>query len=294
LNFGKPTTITIRPRIGLATGMAKQKNYSIIWSLLSDDELDNFEQFGIGMNTNSVSFSKDLIWSEFTVALAYLLGLKRRTYQEGNHIDFAIGDLLNEGERLFGDKKVDEWIHEFQKLQRIRDLVLNQAGGMVIMLQTLEHDIKASLSLSPFEILKLNVSNFLSSDISKRKQTLGQLSKAIKRTNLFSKEFEERLNNLITKRDYFIHHLWIEQLRGNIGPTGLPSEEQMLGVGEYLTDLAKDVAYVNKVLKGLMVDLLNYYNPEKSSDLKAEHSLSSWSKYIPNFQDVIRIQGDDH
>lgn len=267
--------------------------YAIKWNLLTDDELHYLDKVGIERGPTGIAFSRDLSWNEFTLAFAYLTGLDRRTLQEGNHVAFAIGDCMIEGERLFGEERIQEWVDEFLRLRSIRDLVLNQVGGALILLQEVENDFKSCCSLAPLEGLNLSPGDFLSPDLSRRKQTMGHLAKALKDSRIFSGEFETRLTNLVNNRNHFIHHLWIEKWRQTSGPTGLPSEEEFFEVQSFVANLVKDALFVRDVLRGFTLELMRSYYPNRYVDPGPETPFASWSRYLPKFHEMIRKAGGE-
>jgi hypothetical protein len=117
-------------------------SYAIQWDLLSVGELDILEEAGVEMHPTGMNFKRTPTWEEFTLVFAYLWALKRRTFQEGNLIDCALGDCLNAGEEFFGWDKVDKWLKEFFPLIEMRDHILIMAGGTLIFLQMVELQIK--------------------------------------------------------------------------------------------------------------------------------------------------------
>ena len=260
--------------------------YEIKWDLLSDDELIFLDEAEIERLPTGIKFSRDLSWNEFTLIFAYLMGLERRTLQKGNHIAFAIGDCMIEGERLFGEERIQGWVDEFLKLRSIRDIVLDQVGGALILLQEIENDFRLCCSLAPLEGLKLSSNDFLSPDVSRRKQTLGYLAKALKDSGIFSEEFEARLTKLVHNRNHFIHHLWIEKWRQASAHTGLPSEEEFFQVQAFVADLVKDALFVRDVLRGFTHELMRSYYPDKYVDPSHETPFASWSRYVPNFHEM--------
>lgn len=263
---------------------------AIQWDLLSVDELDTLEEAGVEMLPLGMRFKRTPTWEEFTLVFAYLYALKRRTFQEENHIDCALGDCLNAGEKFFGWDKVDKWLKEFLPLIEMRDHILKMAGGTLIFLQMVEFQIKACCAQVSLKGLELTWDDVFSPDPSRRKKTLGQLARALKRSDAFDPEFEDRLTKFVNSRNQFIHNLWAEQLfeeaRRNDRTSGLPSKEQFEGIYEFIRSLIIEAYYMQNVFRGFFYELARARYPE--IEKKETFPLRSWTRYISEFREVLR------
>jgi len=268
-------------------------SYEIRWNLLSDDELDSLREVGVEMHSAGMNFTRTPTWEEFTIVFAYLSGLERRTNQKENHIAFAIGDCLNAGSDFFGESKVDEWLREFLKLQAMRDTILNMTGGTVIFLQEVEQQIKLCCAAIRLKGLKLTFEDFLSTDPSRRKKTLGQLIQALKQNGIFVPEFEERLTNFVNSRNEFIHNLWVEQGRHASNVSGLPPKEEFKAIYEFIQSLIREAHYIRNVFRGFQYDLMSGAEVINNLDKDTSSPFRRWAKYIAEFREVLRERPKD-
>lgn len=263
-------------------------NFEIQWNLLSDDELDFLQEVGVEMHPSGISFTGTPTWDEFTIVFAYLFNLERRTKQKENHIYFAIGDCYNAGSDFFGESKVDEWLHEFRKLQAMRDIILNMTGGTMILLQVVEQQIKLCCAAIRLDGLKLTFEDVLSTNPSRRKKTLGQLIKALKQNGIFVPEFEGRLTDFVNSRNEFIHNLWVEKIFYSSNVSGLPSKEEFDAIYKFIQSLIREAHYIRKVFRGFQYDLIRDAEESKNLDQDTLLPLHHWTKYIGEFRDVLR------
>jgi hypothetical protein len=135
----------------------------------------------------------------------------------------------------------------------MRDACLQLAGGLLILLQQLEEHIRLCCATLPSAAL--SVEDFFSDDSAKRRQTLGSLSRELKGAQVFSQDFEERLDKLVFMRNQFIHHLWVNQFRKNLSPSPFPSREEYELVLSALRALAVEASYFDAVFKGFRYEL---------------------------------------
>ncbi|MGD8457009.1 MAG: hypothetical protein PVF83_11530 [Anaerolineales bacterium] len=263
-------------------------SFKIRWELLSDDELDFLNSVGLIRHDSGVEFSRKLSWEDYCQVLAYLLGLDRRTIQEGNLIAGAIGDCINNGEELFGKDKIGDWLHEFMILRNKRDLILNMVGGTVIYLQQVEYEVKSVCALAKLDGLNIMVEDVLSRNPKRMKKTLGQIAKVIKKTDIFNFEFEQRLTDFVGKRNDFIHNLWIDTIFEGTDQSGLPSEKEYERIYNFLKTIIKDARYVQNVFRGLYIQLKPTRDTESNHDVMNDEPLGSWVRYLPLLHSALR------
>jgi hypothetical protein len=265
--------------------MKNQISYQIRWDLLDDDEIDFLDRIGTKRLPSSIEFSKIPNWEDYCLAFAYLIGLETRTHEEGNHIKFAISDCANFGDKIFGQEKVEKWYEDYFKLRNIRDFTLNRAGGVLIYLQLVENEVKLTCSILKLKHLNLTIKDFFTDDPNWRKVTLGQLALAIKKNQIFNEEFEIRLGRFVDLRNDFIHNLWVSKKYKEETKSGLPSEKEFLRINNFISSMIKEATYVRNVFRGLQYQMM----PSKlKADSNESMTFSSWAKYIPYFQGVIR------
>ena len=130
--------------------------------------------------------------------------------------------------------------------------------------------------------------DFFSDDPAKRRQTLGRLSREIKGSQVFSKEFEERLDKLVFMRNQFIHHLWVNQLRKNTSPSPLPSREEYDIIMSALRALAVEASYFDAVFKGFRYELAIRITGTPPSPEEDPTPAARWTRYIELFHGVLR------
>ena len=131
--------------------------------------------------------------------------------------------------------------------------------------------------------LTLTLEDFQSTDIRRRRQTLGQLKAALLGTFAFSEEFEQQFNRFVGDRNQFIHTFWVGETK--IDPrVGLPSEDhftEKLGAMFSLMSQARDTEFV---FRGLFSSIGEAF-PEQA---KSQESRFPWKRYIPNFKATLR------
>ena len=254
----------------------------INWDLLTEDELDLFQGCGVKMFPMGIEFARPLAWEEFIHIFACLFDLKSRTNRPDDPIDWALGDCINLGEQYFGEERVDQWLRDFEVLHFYRDKILKMAGGTLIYLQVIENRVKFCCAAMRVKGLNLTLDDFLSLDSSKRKSTLGRMNKALKDTNLFTTEFEDRLEHFVVMRNDFIHNLWAEQAR-RVGQA-IPSKEEQKEIHDFIGELIKEAQYMDRVFRGLQYEITSTW----ASDVGVEPLFSTWDRYVPEFREVLR------
>jgi len=265
-------------------------SYAIQWDLLLDDERDFLESVGVELIPSGMRFTRHPTWEEFCWTFAYFFGVRNRTLQEGNHIDFAIGDCLLAGQEYFGEETVDKWAKSFLRLNAMRNHTLGLTGATLIALQMVEEQIKLCCAIVRPRGLRLTLDDFLSPDPSRRKQTLGQLTRALKKSDIFDSTFEDRLTVFVNNRNKFVHNLWVEQARSK-EESGLPSEDEMREVHDFLVSLIRETQYVLGIFRGFHYAITGGYATTLGKEPEAL-TLAQWTRYIPGFKKVLRKQSD--
>lgn len=176
-----------------------------IWSYFSEGEKIALQNIGVEINIRGVRFSTAPSWRDFTLTFAYIAGLSRRFPNDPDRFGFAIGDCILEGNRYFGEKKVDTWLAEFEQVMKLRDVALNMTGGLLIHLQQVENSLRGCCAYLNIEGIEIAPSDLFSADRKKRAFTLGRMARGFQRAGAFSQEFEQRLGNFVDDRNYFIH-----------------------------------------------------------------------------------------
>jgi hypothetical protein len=260
-------------------------SYQIQWGRLIEEDQDFLKSLGIETGPSFVRFTRDLTWDEITLVFGRLDGLRRRTPDaEGDHVNFALGDCLNEIKRLFGRERAELFMQEYPRLSNFRDHVLTMAGATLIYLQTVENMIKlccASLGI------KLTLADFLSDDPDRRRVTLGQMKHALLKSGAFSfsGDFEAELGRFVHDRNEFVHYLWVED-SGENPVTGLPSEDDLARIEDRIQSLLAQAHRMERIFKG-MWGAIGAGKARQESDAS---SLTPWLKYIKEFESVLDEQ----
>jgi hypothetical protein len=188
-------------------------DYSIPWDLLPEDDAEFFDRAGIERGPAFLKFNRDLTREEVAALCERLWNFRTIIPDaEDNHINFAIGEALNEFSRLFGEDEGEHFIKEWTRFATIRDKTLKITGGALIYLQNVEHQIKGCCATLNLKGLNLTLEDFQSTDSTRRRQTLGQLKSALIGTSSFSAEFEDQFNTFVKDRNEFVHTLWTKDM----------------------------------------------------------------------------------
>jgi hypothetical protein len=270
---------------------SKRTSAAILWQLLTAAEAEFFQDIGANLLPVGAEFTKPLTWAQFTIAFSHIMGLKLRSPRRGTLINFAIGDCLKAGEQLFGRKQVRRWLREFRLFLDMRDSSLRLAGGLLILLQQLEEHIRFCCAILPSA--RLSVEEFFSDDSTKRRQTLGRLSRELKGAQVFSVDFEERLDRLVATRNHFIHHLWVDQLRKSASPPPLPSPHEYDAIMTALRALVVEAAYFDGVFQGFRYDLASQVTGAPPSPEEDPTPAARWTKYIELFHGALRERASE-
>jgi hypothetical protein len=266
--------------------MAQETSSGIQWDLLMDDERDHLDSLGAELLPLGVRFSKTPTWDEFCLAFAYIYAVKNRTIQKDDNVNYAIGDTLGWGEQHFGEEAVFEWVKGFLRLGPLRDHIFGLSGATLGYLQIVEHQIKSFCAIVSLKGLQFTLDDFLSVDPAKRRYTLGQLAGVINKSDVFTPDFEERLTRFVNNRNRFVHNMWIEHLQSIEGKR-LPSEKELIEVRDFIVSLVHDAQYTEKVFRGFYSYYLQNYLDQDAPEVQG---LKSWSKYLPEFMQVLRTQ----
>ena len=254
------------------------------WDLLQDEELDYLKRVGVEMHPSAMNFTRTPTWEEFSVVFTYLLGLGTRTAKLDDHVNFAIGDCINQGEEFFGEEAVDKFVKDILQLRKLRDIVLNKAGATLILLQTIEHHIKFCCTALPLKGLNLTLEDFTSSDPRRRSQTLGHVARALEKSGIFGPDFEARLSRFVSMRNEFIHSWWTEQDRRSESTGGLPPREELKETFDFIQSLVNEALYVRNVFRGLEHQLVKAHDKGTESD----PILESWARHVPDFLAALK------
>ena len=265
---------------------SNQTSSTIVWDLLTPTEKEFFEDIGAILSPVGVEFPKPVTWAQFTIAFSHIMGLKRRSPKRGSLINFAIGDCLDAGARLFGRKRVHGWVREFRRILIMRDSSLQLAGGLLILLQQLEEHIRLCCATLPST--RISIEDFFSDDPSKRRQTLGWLSRELKGARVFSPDFEERLDNLVSMRNQFIHHLWIDEFRKKGISSLLPTLDEYDLIMRTLRALASEAAYFDAVFQGFHYELAAAAIGRTPRPEEDPTPAAQWTRYMDLFHGALR------
>ena len=85
-----------------------------------------------------LKFNRDLTRLEVASLCERLWNFRSTIPDPGdNHINFAIGDALNEFSRLFGEEDGEHFMKQWERFASVRDATLKITGGALIYLQQL-------------------------------------------------------------------------------------------------------------------------------------------------------------
>lgn len=264
----------------------KQLSSAIQWDLLAPVEAEFLREVGITLHASALEFTRSLTWSQFTLAFAYIYALKRRSPRRGTHVNFAVGDCLVAGEKLFGKSTVKQWLKEFLRIVRLRDMTLNMAGGLLILLQQLEEHIRLCCTALPGAPLLME--EFFSGDPSKRRQTLGQLAQLLKQSAVFTPKFEDRLTRFVSLRNRFVHHLWIEEWKKTPSASPIPSLAEHEAIHLALQSLAREAFYFDRVFQGFRYELLTAIRGKPLDFEEDPTPADRWVRYVKEFRGALR------
>jgi hypothetical protein len=267
-------------------------HYRIPWDRLRDIELDFLERTGVEMHPRGMAFSREPSWEDFSLAFAYIYAIKARSKPDEEEVNWAIGDCINQRYRYFSQEVVDEWLDEFFHLTRLRDIILNAAGGTLILLQQVEDAVKLCVAALNIDGAGLTIESLFSDDPARRRKTLGQLANALKHTDVFIEEFHQRFARFVQDRNTFAHSLWIEVPRKYPRSGGLPAREEFEEILHFIQHLIADAVYFDRIFRGfryeLTSDSLRASNRQDAENLP----MQQWGKYIADFHEVLNTSSD--
>lgn len=261
---------------------------SDVWSRLSEAERYILENIGVEMDFQGMKFSSAPSWKDFKLAFAYISALDRRNTGERDQYGWVIGDCINEGYRHFGKTKVDDWLIEFDKVTRLRDIALNMTGGLLIHLQQVENYVKGCCAYLDVAGIEIPPGDVFSTDNQKRKYTLGQMATGLRKTDAFNEEFQKRLTDFVEKRNHFIHEFWIQKIASQGPDTGIPSPGEYEDVIQFISALGFEATYMEKIFQGLLYDILIEVGRRHWPDSVDKMPVQHWRKYIAEYREVLR------
>jgi hypothetical protein len=181
---------------------------------------------------------------------------------------------------------------ENAKLELYRDRLLQLSGATLIRLQYLEHVIKGCCACLSLKGLNLTFSDFLSPDPRRRKQTLGQLAKALAANEIFEPNFEARLSAFVEKRNRFIHSFWIDTFEGT-SKADAPSFAVLEQIDKFVLDLFKETTELQEVFLGFYYAIGAKLAEREGADSELNAILREWAHHISAFTDVQRVRDEN-
>jgi hypothetical protein len=181
---------------------------------------------------------------------------------------------------------------EDAKLELYRDYLLKLSGATLIQLQYLEHVIKGCCACLSLKGLKLTFSDFLSADPMRRKQTLGQLARALAANEIFESNFEARLSAFVEKRNRFIHSFWIDTFEGT-SEADARSFAVLEQIEEFVLDLFKETTDLQEVFLGFYYAIGAKLAEREGADLELNAILREWAHHISAFIAVQRMRDEN-
>lgn len=271
-------------------------NYGIKMELLGSHEQEILRKFDVELEASSISFKHELREEDMRVVAGILISLKGRTRDEGNHINFALGEWINHVDEWFGKDTGIGWMTEEARRAAYRDHLLMLTGVTLIQLQILEDIIKGCCALLHLKIGKgkkeriLSVSDFLSDDPNQRSEALGPWKDAIKRKSLFDHGFESRLDEFVKKRNRFVHDFWVKNLK-DPSFSNPPSFERLSKIEEFMSSLLREAQELEAPFRGLHYAFVQDRLAKSvgTGDEVRHNPFIEWSRYEKDFLSVARI-----
>jgi hypothetical protein len=164
--------------------------------------------------------------------------------------------------------------------------VLGLTGAALIYLQHVEQVIKGCCACFNLKGVRLTLADLLSSDPKHRRVTLGQMKNALLDTGAFSVDFEAQFDAFVQHRNRFVHSLWVEDALTN-PCTGLPSEEQIVRIADFINDLVQRAYRIERVFKGLWAAVGESLGQRLPPELGHVATANLWLKYISEFRQVL-------
>lgn len=258
-------------------------DYSIPWHLLPEDDADFFDRAEVERGASSIKFNRKLSRQELASVCSRLRNFRSLVEDpEENLIDFAIGDAFNEFSNRFGEEDGAYFMKEFVRLENLRDNALKITGATLIYLQMVEHLIKGCCAMLKLKGLKFTLEDFHSSDVNRRRQTLGYLKKALMGTFAFSNEFENDFNRFVSDRNEFVHTFWIGETKID-ERVGLPSETDFREKLDFTISLMRRARKIELVFRGLFGSIGASF-PESPEN---QEVMFPWKKYIAEFKATL-------
>ena len=266
---------------------------SIKLELLGSDEKEILRKFDVELQASSIGFKHELREEDMRVVAGILISLKGRTRDEGNHINFALGEWMHQADEWFGKDTGISWMTEEARRAAYRDHLLMLTGATLIELQILEdliHSCCSFLRLKTKQGETLRVSDFLSPDPNHRNKTLGILKGALEKATLFDHSFESRLDEFVKKRNRFVHDFWVKNLK-DPSFSNPPSFERLSKIEEFMSSLLREAVELEAPFRGLhyaSVEDRLAKNVSTGDDVR-HNPFIEWSKYEKDFLSVANI-----
>ncbi len=225
-------------------------DYGIKIELLSDFDKSVLLDLDVDVQRSGVVFQRKLNEANMRTVWRILTALKYRTNDEENHINFALGDWMQQAEDWYGKdelKKWFAWMSSDWSLPAHRSYLYQMIGITLIYLQRLETLIKECCSLLSSKAVDkvFEINDILSADPKLRKKTLGQLVSVVQDMEIFDSTFEDKLSSFVELRNRFVHRLWEEEI------LGAEFDHPLLTKLEKLTSgLLEEIEYMLKVFEG--------------------------------------------
>jgi len=250
-------------------------------------ELDLLVRHGVDLGPSGLTFAKRLSEGEMRTVFRIIAALYHRTNDEENHINFALGDWYVQAEEWFGKEEVDKWIDNDQELRKLNHDLMHLTGVVLAQLQQLERTILGCCAFLQPRGLSLTVSDFMSGDPARLRQTLGQLTRALVNHALFDPGFESRLRALVEDRNRLAHRLWSD-VYSTTDVDDLPTLVELKQVEGFLSNLLKDALEMQRVFFGLHCSIGIGAAAGQGLDPRLEPGVLQWAEYLPDFHAVMR------
>ncbi|MEK6407620.1 MAG: hypothetical protein AABN34_11710 [Acidobacteriota bacterium] len=270
-------------------------DYSIKTELLGSDEQATLRKLDVELHASGITLTHKLAEADMRAVAAILISLKNRTHDDGNHIDFALGEWMLQADEWFGKDVGMRWIAEEVKRNAYRDYLQMLTGATLIQLQILEdfiHGCCSWLRLKTKRGKTLRVSDFLSSDPNHRNETLGTLKGALEEASLFDHGFEVRLDEFVKKRNRFVHDFWVKAIK-DPSFSSRPSFETLTKIEDFLSGLLTEAQELEAPFRGL------FYSIDKGMaerfnirDDMRNGVFVEWSKYEKDFLSVANVPNE--
>jgi uncharacterized protein YutE (UPF0331/DUF86 family) len=167
------------------------------------------------------------------------------------------------------------------------DQLLLQAGRIVFLLQQLENTIELCCAFLRIDGIAVSVDDILTTDPERRGQTLGQMVSGLKRAMIFHSSFNDKLGNIVTNRNAFIHKYWVNKRIYALDQT--VDSDAFQEILAYEERLYKEIVEVIRVFLGLGYSIGEEIAQQegKLQDLANDNDLNNMKQFVPNFLSVV-------